>query len=280
MIPPKEANHDHASWNRVTLPAYFAVVPRVLMGAEVVLYERSIPDEFRDRFEFSIRETKLRHGITLEQIRKENGPMIGNPWVPKVVACTGQDGGFEVLRMTIIRSKAIKILYERQLPQEDLQRYRLEETTGPSPGEETSLEDVEADYGQEYWEMEWGVRRVEVYYEGDLEGKWNKKPRLRVFRLNPHPIKTDAEKKEGEEWIKMAKETLAVGKDSSGFRHMDTDCKVLAHWDLARGDGPIPYGLVRERFGVANGGEIMTSIDQWKGATVLEHEFVRDIVND
>ncbi|HUV63915.1 MAG TPA: hypothetical protein VMW24_08455 [Sedimentisphaerales bacterium] len=263
----------------VMCAASFALwMSRVGLCVEEAIFERKMSDEDAMYFVIESHEenTSFR---TIEEIKAAYKHIIGSQWTVRVVAIREDADQFIRIRITTREVKPAATIYHRELTEDELKRYPLTRTVGPSLPYDMTLEEVEAGYGKDYWDYEWGVQKVEVLFNGALKGDYGKGPRLRVFRLSICPIKTEAEKKQDEEWIKMAKEKLAVGKDAAGFGMMDSKCKVVAHWQDARGDGPIPYGLVEERFHAPRGGEVITSIDQWADDSVPEHELLRSVMN-
>ena len=264
---------------RSALAFFLAGICLSVSAEEILLYERNIPEQERKYFEFSSFEKKFDLNYTLDGLKQAYQGTSENPWIIRLVAIRAEGEQFyHLVRITTRKVRSIATIYERQLPREDLEQYALAEAQGPTLEPTMSVDDITRKYGPEYWDWEWGVQRVEVYFGGALEGKYDKNPRFRVFRLNLCPLKTEAEKKQEQEWIEMAKQKLALGKDAAGLKIMSTECKTVERWSTVERDGPIPWGQVLERFRVPNRGEVIARIEQWLGDSVPDHEALRGVM--
>lgn len=248
-----------------------------IIAEEVVLVDRPIPESEAKYFDTITREEKAQDP-SLERLKHLCRHITESPRTVRFSVVCDEEGKPLVMRITTRRVKSSATIYQADLAKEDLDRYQLVLTSGPDLPKEMTIDEIQASYGKGYWEKEWGIQRVEVFFNGALNGQYDKEPHLRVYCLDPHPLKTEVEKKQEQEWIEMAKQKLALGKDTAGLEHLDTECQFVERWWVVERDGPIPYGRIEERFENRQGREVIVQIDQWEGDAVPEHEFLRLIM--
>lgn len=255
-------------------------------ATEEVLFKRKMTEEEANYFVISTSEMDINRRYKIETWDQEHIDWLkhqyrnlSGPTYVKVVYVYDSDTKRPILMKITRRTvKCAAVIYERELPKEEVEQYSLDVTGAASPPDDATLQEIREQYNKEYWDKEWGVQKVRVFFCGAYSGKYDTDPHLRVTRLKGPPKKTEAEKKQEAEWIKWAGKNLAHGKDAAGFTHLETEFKITIKDDYEHA-GPTEYGRVTELFrNLADTGDIKATIAVWPGDAVPEHELLRRVM--
>jgi len=252
------------------------------LSSEQVLLDRQMTAEEASHFTVTTQEEEVwRWCLTVEQVRKRYWAELNAGLATQlVVTCDDKSGKPISVRITYRSVKPTATLYEYTLSKEALEAYELHTESGPSVPQDMPLDEIKVQFGPAYWDKEWGVQKVELSFQGAYEGQYDKKPRLRVTRLDYRkPRLTEAEKKQEEDW-KATKARLGLGKDREGFKCTSTEMRMQRRGQpfFSQLD-PAPRGEIGERFDRGPDAGVLAGITECSNDTRPDYEFLRLIVD-
>lgn len=256
---------------------------------EIVFIERSLtPEEAKYFTEFSFEKDAPYNDVDEFKRAYEHTLNSPGPYLLRLALIVDDATGKPLRTKHIHRElKRAALIYDGDLPTEELDRYETTWTEGPPLTEDMTVEQMRAKYGAEYWQREWGVQKVELFFRGAIKGQYDKDPHLLVTRLDPYRLKlTDGEKKELEEWKEETKKRLSLGKDREGYKCLPYDPFRDTEWRFAppldnypRKDYPRRCGVIEEKFSTPWKVDIIAEFYDWSPLQeVPEHEFGRWII--
>lgn len=270
--------------NRYIMSAlFFLLIQMNCFSSEETLFERRMSNEEAQHFTVTTREEEIPVSCrTMERVKSRFMTQLTSKYAVKFVLISDDVSGRPTRAVITARIvKAAAVLYETGLPEEVVALYELTTVDGPWVPQDMPLDEIKVQFGPAYWDKEWGVQRVELSFDGAYEGQYDKKPRLRVTRLDYRkPRLTEAEKKQEEDWKAATKARLGLGRDREGFKCMRTEIRMQrrGHPFFSQLD-PAPRGDIGERFERGPDAEVLARITECSNDTRPDYEFLRLIVD-